>query len=93
MPNETIRLGISMPQQSANISVISANDVKLIKDFLDDHNDVFLCDCEPYMESDTGAWIHNENKCAAYMEDHTEIVLTRLIEWLKQNGPIHVRSW
>lgn len=74
-------------------STIEANDVKLIKDFIDERSNLFECACEPYMESDTGAWIHNENTCAAFMENHTEITLTRLIEWLLENGPINVRSW
>lgn len=36
----------------------------------------FSCDCRAYQESDTGAWIHEENTCAAFMEDHIDIVLT-----------------
>lgn len=75
------------------MSVIKASDVKLIKDFISEHSDIFICDCEPYQESDTGAWIHNENTCASFNEYHFDIVLTRLIEWLDRVGPISVRSW
>jgi hypothetical protein len=46
-----------------------------IANFLGDHNDWFECDCDAYMESDTGAWIHQENKCASFWEDHIDIVL------------------
>lgn len=81
-----------MPQRTANITVVKANDVKIIKDWLDDHIEFFNCDCEPYMESDTGAWIHNENTCSAFMTDHVEITLTRLIEYLRVNGPFHIKD-
>jgi len=75
------------------MSIISSKDVQRIKEFIDEHSDIFQCDCEPYLESDTNAWIHNEEKCAAFMESHTEITLTRLIEWLQEHGPIQVRGW
>lgn len=72
---------------------IAANDVKHIKDWIDNQPELFLCDCEPYQESDTGAWIHNEDKCSAFMEDHFDITMSRLIEWLEKHGPIEVRGW
>ena len=81
-----------MSQQSAKITVVKANDVEIIKDWLDDHIEFFNCDCDAYQESDTGAWIHNENECSAFMSDHVDITLTRLIEWLLENGPLHIRS-
>lgn len=40
----------------------------------------FACDCNAYQESDTGAWTHDENKCAVFMEDHIDIVLREVAE-------------
>lgn len=74
---------------------IKAEDVQTIKTFLDDHPEYFDCDCGEsggYLEHDTNAYIHTD-RCAGEHENHIEIVLTRLIEWLEQNGPINVRSW
>jgi hypothetical protein len=46
----------------------------------------FECDCEAYQESDTGAWIHNENTCAVFMEDHIDIVLKEVSGLLARAG-------
>lgn len=75
------------------MSDIKAMDVEIIKRWIDDHSQIFDCDCEPMYERDTNAWVHNENTCASMMSDHMDIVLTRLIEWLQRNGPIKVRGW
>lgn len=58
-----------------------------IQIFLQEHDSVFECDCEAYQESDTGAWIHNENKCASFWQDHTDIVLRETAELLDRVRP------
>lgn len=58
-----------------------AKHIELILDWMVDHPSKFECDCDAYQESDTGAWIHQENKCSAYIEDHMDITLRSLIEY------------
>lgn len=36
------------------------------------------CDCDAYMEQDTGAWIHQEEKCVVFAKDHIEATLNML---------------
>lgn len=58
-----------------------------IRTFLSEHDDVFECDCDAYQESDTGAWIHDEGKCASFWEDHTDIVLREVADLLDRARP------
>jgi len=53
-----------------------AKDIDFILEWVDKQH--FECDCNAFMESDTGAWIHEEDKCSAFMEDHIDIVLHSL---------------
>jgi hypothetical protein len=48
--------------------------------FLVEHSSWFECDCNAYQESDTGAWIHEEEKCAAFWQDHIDLVLREAAE-------------
>lgn len=61
------------PEQYSKWLVEAAN-------FLAEHNDWFACDCDAYQESDTGAWIHQEEKCASFWEDHLDIMLREVAE-------------
>jgi hypothetical protein len=46
-----------------------------IADWLDERSDsLFACDCDAYMESDTGAWIHDD-RCTAMRRFHIDAVL------------------
>lgn len=60
-----------------------AKDIELILEWAADHPSKFECDCNAYQESDTGAWIHEEDKCSAYIEDHVDIVLRSLVAHFK----------
>jgi hypothetical protein len=44
------------------------------------------CNCESYMESDTGAWIHDENKCRIFTVGHIEATLDDLRSALQKSG-------
>jgi uncharacterized protein YyaL (SSP411 family) len=54
---------------------------------LPENEGIFACDCDAQQESDTGAWIHDENRCAAFMRDHMDIVLrTAAKHYQNHNG-------
>lgn len=42
------------------------------------------CNCDAYMEQDTGAWIHQEDKCRIYNRDHIDCTLVELKKALPQ---------
>jgi len=46
--------------------------------------ELFECDCDAIQESDTGAWIHNENECSSFMWPHADIVLREVAALLQQ---------
>lgn len=35
----------------------------------------FVCDCDAYQEQDSGVWIHEEDTCWEFMEDHIRATL------------------
>lgn len=73
------------------MSNITADNIKVIQEWLSEHEEIFECDCKPYMESDTGAWIHNEEKCSSYMQDHIDVTLRAVFKHLTENGPIEFK--
>lgn len=47
-----------------------------LADWLAEHDErIFACDCDAYQESDTGAWVHDENRCASIWGPHADVVL------------------